>query len=70
MKNRDGVVLFMNSVSGLSIAEDLVQELLGRPTDVLRWLRYERYDSPRRKLTRAIAIEGLTAAHRAELTKL
>jgi CubicO group peptidase (beta-lactamase class C family) len=69
-KRRDGVVLFMNSVSGLSIAEDLVQELLGRPTAVTRWLSYERHDSARRQLTKSIANDGLTETHRAAIAML
>ena len=69
-KRRDGVILFMNSMSGLSIVDDLVKELLGRPTSAMAWLRYERHDSPRRTLMKAISSGGLTDAQRIAVGKL
>jgi hypothetical protein len=62
--------MFMNSVSGLTIAGDLVEEALGRPTEVLNWLNYEKHDSPRRQLVRTIVRDGLTDASRSRLAEL
>jgi CubicO group peptidase (beta-lactamase class C family) len=69
-KRRDGVIVFLNSISGLSIAEDLVKELLGRPTSAMAWLRYERHDSPKRQLVRSISSNGLTDSSREAVSKL
>jgi CubicO group peptidase (beta-lactamase class C family) len=69
-KHRDGVILFMNSVSGLSIATDLVKELLGRPASAMDWLGYERHDSAKRQLVRQISTDGLTDSNRAAVAKL
>jgi CubicO group peptidase (beta-lactamase class C family) len=57
-----GVVLFANSVNGLSIAREVVADAAGGAQPALDWLNYERYDSPARELLKQVLAKGATAA--------
>src|SRR5215510_4780948 len=57
-----GVVLFANSVTGLSIAREIVDLAVGGEQPALAWLKYESYNSPGRVLLKNILAKGADAA--------
>ena len=61
---RLSVIVFANSVNGLSIIRELLAVALGVPQPGLDWLGYETYDDPVRVLARAIHLQGAEAALR------
>jgi len=59
---RLAVIVFANSVNGLSITRDIVATALGIAQPGLDWLGYEAYDAPVRVLARAIRAHGAAPA--------
>src|SRR5262245_5510500 len=57
-----GVVFFANSVTGLSIAREIVDLAVGGEQPALAWLKYESYKSPGRVLFKNILAKGADAA--------
>ncbi|HEX2488837.1 MAG TPA: serine hydrolase, partial [Blastocatellia bacterium] len=57
-----GVVIFANSVTGLSIAREIVDLAVGGDQPALAWLKYESYKSPGRVLLKNILAKGADAA--------
>ncbi|MGH9755133.1 MAG: serine hydrolase [Blastocatellia bacterium] len=57
-----GVVIFVNSVTGLSIAPEIVGLAVGGEQPALSWLKYESHKSPGRVLLKNILAKGAEAA--------
>jgi CubicO group peptidase (beta-lactamase class C family) len=57
-----GVVIFANSVMGLSIVPEIVDLAVGGEQPALAWLKYESYKSPARVLLKNILAKGADAA--------
>jgi CubicO group peptidase (beta-lactamase class C family) len=57
-----GVVIFANSVTGLSIAPEIIDLAVGGDQPALAWLKYETYKSPGRVLLKNILARGAEAA--------
>src|SRR5262245_7690466 len=57
-----GVVFFANSVTGLSIAREIVDLAVGGEQPALEWLKYESYKSPGRVLLKNILAKGADPA--------
>ncbi|HEU0179811.1 MAG TPA: serine hydrolase [Blastocatellia bacterium] len=57
-----GVVIFANSVTGLSIAREIVDLAVGGEQPALAWLKYESYKSPGKVLIKNILAKGADAA--------
>lgn len=57
-----GLVVFANSVYGLSIVPDLVAEMHGGAQPAMAWLGVESYTSPGRVLFRRLVADGARAA--------
>lgn len=57
-KSKTGVVIFSNSANGLSIADEIVNSVLGNKQTSLTWLGYEPYNSPTKTLLRNILTRG------------
>lgn len=63
-KQQTGIVVFANSVYGLSIVPAIVAEAVGGAHPAMAWLRVEPYTSPGRVLFRRLMADGATAALR------
>jgi CubicO group peptidase (beta-lactamase class C family) len=57
-KEKLGLVVFANSVHGLAIVPEIVEEALGGRQPALAWLKYETYKSPVRVLFKDILARG------------
>ncbi len=57
-KSKTGVVIFSNSANGLSIADEIVSNIVGSKQTALVWLDYEPYNSPTKTLLRDILTRG------------
>jgi CubicO group peptidase (beta-lactamase class C family) len=57
-----GVIIFANSVTGLSIAPDIIALAVGGDQPALAWLKYESYKSSARVLLKNILAKGAEAA--------
>lgn len=60
--SKRGVVIFTNSENGMMIIPDIAARALGEAQPAFQWIHYERYDSPRMQLYRAILDQGIDAA--------
>jgi CubicO group peptidase (beta-lactamase class C family) len=61
-KQKMGIVAFANSANGLGIMPEIVGEAVGGDQPAFAWLNYEPYNSPGRRLYKAIARDGIEAA--------
>ena len=59
---KSGVVIFISSENGLSIAEDVVRDADGGDQPALRWLKYDRYNSPAIRFAIAVRRKGTATA--------
>jgi CubicO group peptidase (beta-lactamase class C family) len=57
-KDKSGVVIFANSVYGLSIVPEIIAETLGGGQPGLTWLRVESYRSPARVFFKSLLARG------------
>jgi CubicO group peptidase (beta-lactamase class C family) len=61
-KAKMGVVVFANSVHGLSIVPEIIAEAVGGKQPAIAWLRYESYKSPGRSLLKNLLAKGAGGA--------
>jgi CubicO group peptidase (beta-lactamase class C family) len=61
-KQKIGFVVFMNGENGLSIINELLQTAIAGEQPALRWLKYERYDSPSMQFAKTAREQGAAAA--------
>lgn len=61
-RQKAGVVVFTNSVHGLSLMREIIDEALGGQQPALAWIKYESYKSPARLLLKDILARGAQAA--------
>ena len=61
-RQKMGIVIFANSVTGLSIAPEIVDLAVGGDQPALAWLKYETYKSPGRVLLKNIIAKGAETA--------
>jgi CubicO group peptidase (beta-lactamase class C family) len=61
-RERAGLVVFTNSAHGLSIMPEIVSEAIGGSHPAFAWINYEPYNSPGRRLLKAILDRGVDAA--------
>jgi CubicO group peptidase (beta-lactamase class C family) len=54
-----GVAIFTNSINGMMIIPDIVDEAMGEHQPAFDWIDYERHDSPRMKLYTSILDKGI-----------
>src|SRR5205085_613397 len=63
-KQKLGVIIFTNSDNGLGIIPEIVKATLGGSQPVFSWLSYDAYNSPGRRLRKAIEKVGTEEAAR------
>jgi CubicO group peptidase (beta-lactamase class C family) len=63
-KQKTGVVILTNSDNGLGIIPEIVKEALGGNQPVFSWINYDAYNSPGRRLRKAIDKVGIEEAAR------
>jgi len=61
-KEKMGIVAFTNSTTGLGIIPEIVSEAIGGKHPAFAWMNYETYNSPRRRLYKAIERDGIEEA--------
>jgi len=61
-RGKNGVVMFANSSTGLSIASEIVGDVVGGEQPALTWIAYESYKSPARLLFKSIVAKGAEIA--------
>jgi len=61
-QNRAGMVMFTNSINGLSIVGDLVRISMGGEHPAISWLKYDQYDSPAAKFAASVLQDGADRA--------
>jgi CubicO group peptidase (beta-lactamase class C family) len=61
-KQKMGVVVFTNTINGLSIIREVIEESVGGFQPALDWLNYESYKSPGLTLARSIRTKGAQQA--------
>jgi tetratricopeptide (TPR) repeat protein len=61
-KQRMGVVVFTNSINGLAIIREVIEQSVGGFQPALDWLNYESYKSPSLTLARSIRTKGVEKA--------
>lgn len=61
-KQKTGIVIFANSLNGLSIHHEIIGQALGGTHPALGLLNYETYNSPGKTLLKAILDKGVDAA--------
>ena len=61
-KQKTGIVIFTNGTTGLSIIPEIITEAMGGPQPAFAWLDYDTYNSPGRRLRKAIEAQGIEAA--------
>lgn len=57
-KTKDGVVFFANGATGLAFLREIILDSIGGKHPAIKWLGYERYDSPARNVLKAILNDG------------
>jgi tetratricopeptide (TPR) repeat protein len=62
VSRKDAVVYFANSVTGLSIAREILADAVGGSHPSLDNLGYDRYNSPARRLIKSIVADGAAKA--------
>lgn len=61
-KQKIGAVFFMNGENGLSIMDELLQVSVGGEQPAVRWIKYDRYDSPSMQFAKVAREKGANAA--------
>jgi CubicO group peptidase (beta-lactamase class C family) len=61
-RQKSGIVILTNSDNGLGIIPEIVKETLGGNSPTFAWLSVEEYNSPGRRLRKAIGTVGIDAA--------
>lgn len=61
-KQKMGVVVFTNSINGLAIIREVIEQSVGGFQPALDWLNYESYKSPSLTLARSIRTKGVEKA--------
>ncbi|MFL6216015.1 MAG: serine hydrolase [Blastocatellia bacterium] len=61
-QQKSGAVILTNSDNGLGIIPEIVKEMLGGNSPTFAWLSVEEYNSPGRRLRKAIGMVGVEAA--------
>jgi tetratricopeptide (TPR) repeat protein len=60
--SRSGLVMFTNSVNGLSIADEMVRSVIPGVHPAMAWVKYDQYDSPLMRFTFAVLRNGPDSA--------
>lgn len=63
-QSRSGMVMFTNSIHGLSILDEMVKLTIGGMHPATSWVRYDQYNSPARRILLTALKEGADAAIR------
>jgi CubicO group peptidase (beta-lactamase class C family) len=63
-QSRSGMVMFTNSIHGLSILNEMVQLTIGGMHPATSWVRYDQYNSPARRILFTVLKEGADAGIR------